>query len=183
MTRKFLNSEKDRLRVGMRLPALRLATVSGAQIDVRLGGRDASVIVLVDDDAMERATAFLERLARAAPEFRVWGGRILGVVRPADRAPGESADPSIVRAWAGLEQRLGFPLLLDREGRTRDWTPAAAAVLVADRFGDVYHVAEGAELWDLTTPSELEDWLRFLATQCPECGVPDSPGHGEWGEA
>jgi hypothetical protein len=27
---------------------------------------------------------------------------------------------------------------------------------------------------------EIEEWMKFLATQCPECGVIDEPGHGEW---
>jgi hypothetical protein len=58
--------------------------------------------------------------------------------------------------------------------------PRSAALLIVDRYGQVYHVAEAGEDGQLPDVAEIEQWTRFLATQCPECGVIDEPGQGEW---
>lgn len=76
---------------------------------------------------------------------------------------------------------LPFPVLLDTTGATRGWAPVGeAAVVVADRFGVVYDQAHSRDANDLPDTAALIEWLRFLATQCPECGVPDEPGFGEY---
>ena len=51
--------------------------------------------------------------------------------------------------------------------------------LVVDRYGQVYAVFDGAED-ALPDPSALEEWFRFLATACPECGVLDDPIGRGW---
>ena len=42
-------------------------------------------------------------------------------------------------------------------------------VVVADRWGDVYHVQEADRAAGLPPPDELIDWLRFVRNECPEC--------------
>lgn len=42
------------------------------------------------------------------------------------------------------------------------------AVIIADRYGQVYHVATAEDADGLLDARELEEWLRFLGTQCPE---------------
>ncbi|MGQ0814860.1 MAG: hypothetical protein ACT4O1_10400 [Gemmatimonadota bacterium] len=44
----------------------------------------------------------------------------------------------------------------------------------------VYFAKETTTFTDLPSAIEVEEWLRYLATQCPECGVMDEPGRGEW---
>jgi hypothetical protein len=44
----------------------------------------------------------------------------------------------------------------------------APRVIVADRFGHIYHVEDGGPAHALSEPRELEEWLRFIGTQCPE---------------
>ena len=43
------------------------------------------------------------------------------------------------------------------------------AVVVADRWGEIHHVAHAARIEDLTPPAELVEWCRFVQRQCPEC--------------
>jgi hypothetical protein len=43
-----------------------------------------------------------------------------------------------------------------------------AGVVIADRYGQVYYVSEAGENHAFPTPRELEEWLKFLATECPE---------------
>ena len=48
-------------------------------------------------------------------------------------------------------------------------------LLVVDRYGQVYAVHDAADPDELPGANELEEWFRFLATACPECGVIDDP--------
>jgi len=48
-------------------------------------------------------------------------------------------------------------------------------LLIVDRYRQVYAVHEAAETVELPDADALEEWFRFLATACPECGVIDDP--------
>jgi hypothetical protein len=54
---------------------------------------------------------------------------------------------------------------------TADHVPGiqGPAVVVADRWGEIVHVAATSELDDLTSPEELLDWVDYLGGRCPEC--------------
>jgi hypothetical protein len=52
-------------------------------------------------------------------------------------------------------------------------------LVVVDRYGQVYAVFDGAEE-ALPDAAALEEWFRFLATACPECGVLDDPIGRGW---
>jgi hypothetical protein len=43
------------------------------------------------------------------------------------------------------------------------------AVVVADRWGEIVHVATTPQVDDLTSPEELLDWVDYLDRRCPEC--------------
>ena len=46
-------------------------------------------------------------------------------------------------------------------------------LLIVDRYAQVYAVHESRDASDLPDADALEEWFRFLATACPECGVLD----------
>jgi hypothetical protein len=46
-------------------------------------------------------------------------------------------------------------------------------LLIVDRYAQVYAVHERSDAADLPDADALEEWFRFLATACPECGVID----------
>ncbi len=46
-------------------------------------------------------------------------------------------------------------------------------LLIVDRYSQVYAAQEAADVADLPDADALEEWFRFLATACPECGVID----------
>ena len=52
---------------------------------------------------------------------------------------------------------------------------ALGRLLVLDRYGQVYAVHDADDAVDLPDADALEEWFRFLATACPECGVIDEP--------
>jgi hypothetical protein len=45
----------------------------------------------------------------------------------------------------------------------------APAVLIADRWGEVFFAATVARAAHLPDPEELVAWLRYVQNQCPEC--------------
>ena len=54
---------------------------------------------------------------------------------------------------------------------TADRVPGipSPAVVVADRWGEIVHVATASQVDDLTSPEELLDWVDYLDRRCPEC--------------
>jgi hypothetical protein len=48
-------------------------------------------------------------------------------------------------------------------------------LLILDRYGQVYAIHDADEADELPDANALEEWFRFLATACPECGVIDDP--------
>jgi hypothetical protein len=48
-------------------------------------------------------------------------------------------------------------------------------LVIVDRYGQVYDVTDSADAAGLPSASALEEWFKFLATACPECGVLDDP--------
>ena len=64
------------------------------------------------------------------------------------------------------------------DGRLEVAEPDGAAdhrLLIVDRYNQVYAVTDAAEAIGLPDADAVEEWFRFLATACPECGVLDDP--------
>lgn len=105
---------------------------------------------------------YADVLAREAGAFAHWDGR------PVLVAP--SGDEAEARVLAHSAATLG--VLADLAGdvaRSRAGVPpGSAAVLVADRFGDVWYGGDAGAGHALPDARELEEWLKYLGTMCPE---------------
>jgi hypothetical protein len=42
-------------------------------------------------------------------------------------------------------------------------------VVVADRWGEIYYVKSAGRAADLPTPTDLDQWVRYVQSECPEC--------------
>jgi hypothetical protein len=97
----------------------------------------------------------------------IWQRRQLVLVA----LPGAADD--VGRAYAAhVAARLAAPGAPDTAVVvTADSVPSvpAPAVIVADRWGEVYFAAGGAEARDLPAPGEVVEWATFVAHECPEC--------------
>jgi len=110
----------------------------------------------------------LRWLEARAPALARWDGRAVAIL------------------GAGAARGAGDAVALcDAEGRAREALglddPESALLLACDRFGQVYAAWRVGRDHALPSPDALETELRGIAIQCPECGVPDEPGRGEWG--
>jgi hypothetical protein len=88
-------------------------------------------------------------------------------------APGADRPDAYV---ARLDQRADDFAAWDGrvEVRGPDGSPTHRLVVV-DRYGQVYATHDARDTAGLPDADALEEWFRFLATACPECGVIDDP--------
>jgi hypothetical protein len=146
-----------RYQVTGRIPDSLLRRVAdGVAVPARGRPREA-VVYLFPGEAADWAP-YLRDLATRASELADWDGRVVALTSGPEGA------------WQPLARELGDRVWLVRdpdhalgpadEGRA----PLAA---VADRYGEIYHVWSDDD-GPRPEPRELEEWLRFLALQCPE---------------
>lgn len=158
--------------VGGRLPPLVLPRAGdGVRVAWRASQRGAPVVVFLAD--LESGRGYVRKLQDREAELRVWSGRPM-VVLPVGAGGGEGAPGSLGD---------GVELLADPDGeahRRCEVGKGEAALFIADRWGQVYLAERAPSESDLPDVGEIEEWMRYLSTQCPECGVPDEPGRGEW---
>lgn len=149
------------LAVGDRIPNARLLLAgSGGHRDLRGRHREAVVAIALHDAACPRCRELLRTLAAAKSDFDRWDGRVIAV------AP-DSPEAATLAAAVGL----GVQVLVDPERRLLDGVEAAdgPVLLIADRYGQVFEIlSPTAGHHADVQPRELEEWLRYLATQCPE---------------
>jgi len=146
-----------RATVGSFLPHTKLpAAPDGDDAALRSGGREATVVVRVHAATCRECQQYLADLATAEIDLVWWEGRVVILV------PGPLDAASALRAASGPS----FTVLSDAEDRVP--LVDGAGVVVADRYGHVYFVAHAGEGHTFPAPRELEEWLKFLATQCPE---------------
>jgi peroxiredoxin len=162
---------QKRYEIGDRIPDVCLPTVGGQGMS-RLRGRaqESVVIVFPHEPGCAACRAYVEELTDSGDGFRRWDGRLI-VVLPEGPLAGEGA----------LDTRKEVFILQDEHDEL--WPRigrGCAAVVVADRWGAIYEVVRDGEGHRLPTPHEVVEWLRYIAIQCPECGVPDTPGLLTW---
>ena len=85
-----------------------------------------------------------------------WEGRVVVVV------------PDSLVSASALRVDLGPSLTVLSDTNGRAALVDGAGVVVADRYGQIYYVSQAGEGHGFPAPRELEEWLKFLATQCPE---------------
>lgn len=73
-------------------------------------------------------------------------------------------------AEVGAEVGTAVDVLVDAERVLLDRVGAidGPVVLVADRYGQIFEIMQAGAEHALPEPRELEEWLKYLATQCPE---------------
>ena len=145
-----------------RLPPLAFSSASGS-LALRAPELGSTVLLLVRDEALPAANGYIATLEKHAPGICDWYARILIVT----------------------ESKAADTILPTGRGDEADWnelalSPGESALLIADRWGEIYFAQHTRSFDDLPSAAEIEEWTRFLATQCPECGVIDEPGYGEW---
>jgi hypothetical protein len=152
------------LDIGGRLPALTRA--DGTPVWRPQYTRDSVILAVLHGEKCEPCTRFRHDLVRAQPDFRAWDGKLVIAV-PADHEGAATvAEPAEANALKprGTESGEAEPTV----ARVPDRVGEPPAIIIADRFGHIYHVEAGGQAHAFPEPRQLEEWLRFIGTQCPE---------------
>lgn len=151
------------LAAGGRLPSMRLPRTGSGEVEVRGDGRNPSMLFFAHSAGCPGCRAYVGGLLERSDAFGTWGGRLL-VILPAAPAAAEGFPAA------------AFPVhvLVDADGAlARRCGVEGAGLVVADAWGEVHFTARAGAGHDLPTAEEVEEWLKFLAIQCPECEQPE----------
>lgn len=146
---------KPALAVSAFLPHLELPSATGRSVQLRSPGRSSTVLVRIHNARCAECLAYVQALSNAVSDFTAWDGRVVVLV------PGTVADAEAVKEGPARP----FTVLADEEAQV---PLDGAAVVIADRYDQIYHVADAGDGHALPSPGDIEDWLRYIATQCPE---------------
>lgn len=113
-------------------------------------------------------------LVKAAGAGRVARGlEATAIIVPGASGLGAYAD-GIESRGADFAAWDGRVVVLARDGEPEH------LVAIVDRYGQVYEKTSTPNVASLPDPDALEEWFKFLATACPECGVIDDPRERDW---
>lgn len=106
-------------------------------------------------------------LGSASVYSNIWQQRNLVLVALSESE--SNADATYVSALIGRAAEFR-----SREAEcviTREAVPGlpAPGALVADRWGEIAHVAAESSVADLPGADELLEWVEYLQNRCPEC--------------
>lgn len=147
-----------------RLPDLSLPSLSdGASVPLR-ARRRASVLVILDSPVRDLDLAYLRELGNAHQALLDWDGRVMVILSDEDEE-----DEAVHRSLTNLQ--LPFPILRDGKGRVATSAGVSPpALIITDQWGEARGRVEAGQDRSWLAVAEVEEWLKFLATQCSECG-------------
>jgi len=147
-----LMTRSDLLNPPRKLPDLALPDArEGTSVRLRTSGDRSVLIVMIHPDCSDCA-AWVEKLAGQKDEIGSWKGE----VRLVDR--GAAGRPHPFQRLLDSDDQLGQALGV-----------AAPAVVIADQWGEIHEAAEAGEEHRFLPIESAVEWIRHLATSCPEC--------------
>lgn len=152
--------------VGDRLPVRSVRTSEGATITVRPSPSRAVIMLLPHPDCVQ-CDAYLRQLSQERARFLRWSAVAVTIVADTSEADRVSAF-------------IDLPVAADRALRHRWGLEDTAAVVVADSHGEIWDRSMAVGGHTLPGVDDIEEDVKFIAIQCPECDVLDIPGLGEW---
>lgn len=143
---------------GRRLASVALRTATGREVHLREFRQRHSLILFFHQGVgCPACRTFLQALSAQAPSYREAEAVVLAI------GP-QPAEPLSIWDVDGLT------LLSDAAGeaaRRQGFEPPA--LVIADRFGDIWAGWEGGERHTMPDTATIADWLAFIDIQCPEC--------------
>lgn len=144
----------ERLAITQFLPDIELPSVeTGMLVPLRPSLGRTTILFGLHSATCEGCRRYLDQLASISPEFKAWDARLFVAV-PGLRSQGAKFGPRFGTVLADTANRVS----------SRD----DARVIVADQYGQIFESSYAGGGHDLPAPRQLEEWLKFLGTLCPE---------------
>jgi peroxiredoxin len=164
---------RSNFRRGELLPDIALYSTDGQQVRLsKYRGRMNLVLILAGRVDDQNVLQLLDKIAGRYPEFLGEEAEVILILLNdcASQEPpkgGRKGWPFVVLGDTEGQAHRSFSAL-DRGERV------SPAIFVADRYGEIFaeYRAKGRELPKI---DDLLQWLFFINSQCPECGVPEWP--------
>lgn len=139
------------LRRGDFLPDIALPSAGGrAPVPLRPAPGRTTVLLVLDRETCPACQRYLDEFASLGDEFAVWDARLL---------------IAVPRSATCVVPAFGIPI----------WDPErllavaeVPAVLVADRYGQLWDVVSAGAAHRFPAAPEIAEWLKYLGTLCPE---------------
>jgi len=147
------------IRVGEILPSLVLTGADGP-VTLPPSGPQSSLLVVAHHRPCAGCSSYLTEVAGVVDDLQAWATRAVGV-GPSDAVAASLPFP--------------FPVLGDEGGGARRRLGLAddeAAVVLADRWGEVVEVAAFGADHGFPLPSQLVESAKIIDLSCGECNVP-----------
>jgi peroxiredoxin len=135
-------------------------------------GRSNLVLIFCGDGSIPSYFTILKQMEMDYSTFQDEQTQMLAIVQCRPRAA--------TRIQQQLQ--LSFPLLVDLDGRIHHSAGAvdrqgrpAAAIYIADQFGEVFAAYRAADGEAMPSVQAIVKLIRFINSQCPECGHPEWP--------
>ncbi|MCS6954050.1 MAG: hypothetical protein RMK57_15795 [Bryobacterales bacterium] len=140
-----------KLRRGDFLPDLTLPSIGDrAAVALRPTLGRTTVLFVPDLEGCPPCQRYLDELVALAEEFAVWEARLLVAVRPP------------------LAYRLPHFAIPVQDADERFAGAHLPAVLVADRYGQLWDAVSAGASHRFPPSRDLAEWVKYLATLCPE---------------
>jgi hypothetical protein len=142
-----------KLLVAEFLPDIQLpSSPDGIPVPLRPAAGHTIVLFGMHSAACQGCRQYLDELSSSSAEFEAWDARLTIVV------PG-------LRAVQQFAPGFGT-VLVDPDCRLS--SPQNAAIIIADRYGQVFEACHAGAGHRFPAPRQIEEWLKFLGTLCPE---------------
>jgi hypothetical protein len=141
------------LAVAEFLPDITLPSMpDGHSVQLRESGGRTTVLFTVHHARCSGCQDYVNQLGLIAGEFDVWDARLLVLV------PASHDEAAHLHGYGKV--------LADEHGALAD--PASASVILSDRYGQVFFAIHSGASHDFPSVRDVEEWLKYLGTLCPE---------------
>ena len=96
----------------------------------------------------------------------IWQRKNLVLVITSESDPTSAAYAETIIAAAPRLASVDTVVIVTRDAIAGIQSPA---VVIADRWGEIYYVTHTARAADLPSPDDILEWLEYVQNQCPEC--------------
>jgi peroxiredoxin len=154
---------------GQLLPDAALPTSSGGtlSLDWYRGRRNLVVVLLGAGEPGDEVARLLLQLVQVRAALQDEEAEVLVVATGETREPVHGPEASFTVL---IDPDASFHRCLDAVDAAGNDAPA---VIITDRYREIYHVFRPAESPWPPTAEAVVSWLVFMNIQCPECGVPE----------
>jgi len=167
------STEYEAVHAGGSLRLFHLREADGGQVSLwDYHGRRNLVLFFMHSAECSGCRKLLELISSAYDQLVAEEGEILVVVHA------HLSDAAALKHEMGLR----CPVLSDVSGEVfkqygllGSGKKPRAAIVVSDRFGEIYHVSISGEEHRLASVEDILSWLGFIEIQCPESGAPEWP--------